>query len=167
MKKIKIKILDFYFKHPFFIDAILIICTLFLSWRFQDYFRLSIEKSKIEGLISNITSSIISLAGFILASLTIIVTVKSNLKLKNIEDVKNSTELLLTSKNYKNIITVFRDSIIELVFGMIIMYFLWAPIFQFREMVYILLIAFGILIIVLPLIRTLLILFKIIFMEFK
>ncbi|MBK8089149.1 MAG: hypothetical protein IPK31_15080 [Chitinophagaceae bacterium] len=167
MKKIKIKLLDFYFNHPFIVDTLLISGMILMLFKFRLEIPALEDKTKIDSFISNITSSIVALAGFILASLTIIVTVKSNIKIRNLEDAQNSTELLLTSANYKNIVTVFRDAIIELVFGLIAIYILWMPIFQHTDFFYILLIVFGVAIILLTLIRSLLVLFKIIFMEFQ
>ena len=159
--------LDFYFKHPFFVDFIIIIAVIFFIQKEKDLLPEIKDLNKIDGYISNIISALVSLAGFILASLTIIVTVKSNIKIRNLEDAENSTELLLTSRNYKNIITAFRDTIIELVFGLVVTYLVWLPIFHFSNLIYISLIAFGVIVIVLTLIRALLVLFKIIFMEFK
>lgn len=160
-------ILDIYFKHPFWGDLIIIIIILLVLFFNKDKIHEIKDSSKIDNVIGNIISSMISLAGFILASLTIIVTVKSNIKLKKIEDSDNGLELLLTSENYKKIVSVFRDSIIELIFALIVMYGFWSPIFELSRLQYLLLIAFGIIVIALTIARTLAILFRLIFLEFK
>jgi hypothetical protein len=167
MKKFKLNVLDFYFKYPFRSDLLLLCICFIVFYLFRSYIKEPEDFTKIDGLISNITSSIVSLTGFILASLTIIVTVKSNIKIRNLVHAENSMELLLSSGNYKSIILVFRDAIIELVFALTVIYIFWMPVFSFSKFTYMLLIAFGVLIIVTSVLRTLSLLFKIIFMEFK
>jgi hypothetical protein len=167
MSKIKAKILDSYFKYPFLYDFIFT-CLIILFFNVnQNKIQIPFDFNKIDAIISNVVTSLVSLTGFILASLTIIVTVKSNIKIRNLANASNSMELVLSSGNYKKIIVVFRDAIIELVFALILIYILWMPIFSFSKIQYMFIIAFGILVIITTVSRSLAILFKIIFLEFK
>ncbi|RYE56632.1 MAG: hypothetical protein EOP48_07555 [Sphingobacteriales bacterium] len=167
MKKVFWKILDFYFKRPFILDLVLVIVAITLIHLKRAYIIPSAETSKIDTVFDNIIASMISLIGFILASLTIIVTVKSNIKIRKLEEAINGLELLLSSKNYKSIISIFRDAIIELSFSLSIIYIWWSPLFTLSRIKYLMLITFGILIIILTVSRTLILLFRIIFLEFK
>ena len=76
-------------------------------------------------IIPYIISADVSLAGFILAALTIIVTFKSNLQAKGIEDANNALEFIFSSKHYDSIIKVFKKSLLEFVFCFIFLFFAW------------------------------------------
>lgn len=83
-------------------------------------------KSKTEHLsiIENIIGASISLAGFILASLTIIVAIRSNILNKQPENSESPLELFFATGTYKAIVKVFKIAIIELVFCFIVSYIL-------------------------------------------
>lgn len=120
------RILDFYLANALTFDF----CIIILVWIISKYlclveFKL-INFENQTSILSNIISTDISLAGFLLAALTIIVTFKSNLKAKGIEDSENALELIFSSKHYNYIIDVFKESIIELVICSIMLYLLWA-----------------------------------------
>jgi glycerol uptake facilitator-like aquaporin len=83
-------------------------------------------KETLLNIISNLIGTCVSLAGFILAALTIIVTFKSNLKVKGIEHSDNALELIFSSQHYDNIVKVYRDAILEFVILSILLYFVWA-----------------------------------------
>lgn len=118
--------MDRYLKTPILFD--LVVCLMVSV----GYFYLNIycnytfilPQSIIDSSISDLTSTVISLAGFVLASLTIIVTFKDNVthrekaskeeeKLNLEEDNQASTNessglvLLFTSKHYKPIVGIF------------------------------------------------------------
>lgn len=114
------KILDKYIKHPLLYD--LIIVTVFIIGKHllssKEIITISVPIETLKSMISDIISTTISLAGFILASLTIIVTFKDNINHKEIHNKiqeKNELsgmELLFTSKHYKRIVGVFSWSCI-------------------------------------------------------
>ncbi len=109
------KFLDKYIKQPLLYDIIfviiVVICKHILSYK--NIITIDIPLDTLKSMISDIISTTISLAGFILASLTIIVTFKDNinhketyLKIEKKEDL-TGMELLFTSKHYKRIVGVF------------------------------------------------------------
>jgi hypothetical protein len=109
------KILDKYIKHPLLYDLI-IVCLFILGKHIlssKNIITITIPIDTLKSIVSDIISTTISLAGFILASLTIIVTFKDNINHKEIynkiEAKKELTgmELLFTSKHYKRIVGVF------------------------------------------------------------
>ena len=84
-----------------------------------------LDKAQQLNVLSNLIGTTVSLAGFILAALTIIVTFKSNLKVKGFEDSNNALEYFFSTNNYKNIVEVFKKSITELVIIFIVLYLIW------------------------------------------
>lgn len=114
------KLLDKYIKHPLLYD--LIIVSLFILGKHilssKNIISITIPIDTLKSIVSDIISTTISLAGFILASLTIIVTFKDNINHKEIYnkiEAKNELtgmELLFTSKHYKRIVGVFSWSCI-------------------------------------------------------
>lgn len=119
------KAIDCYLNNSLTIDFV----CVGLIWIINSYF--SVIKFNIGtkennvSILSDIISASISLAGFILASLTIIVAIKSNLTNKNLDSAKNPLELFFSPSNYKKIIEIFQGSIIELTFTFITAYFFW------------------------------------------
>ena len=85
-----------------------------------------IDKPNQINIIPNLIATDVTLAGFILAALTIIVTFKSNLKAKGLEEAGNALELILSSTHYDNIVKVFKNAIVELVACFIVLYSAWA-----------------------------------------
>ncbi len=119
------KLFDFYLARPIIIDfgliSLFLILTIFLNW-----FRcvsLSIEQAG--SIYSAVISTCISLAGFILAALTIIVTFRSNLKAKGFDDSKNALDFILSSKMYRQIVLVYRKAILEFIFISLSLFLCW------------------------------------------
>ncbi len=112
------KILDIYIKRPLLYD--LIICTLMylIIGSTIDHlkYQLDYKADDLKSILYDIITTSISLVGFILASLTIIVTFKDNIarKVKN-ETSKDTSlnnqltglEVLFSSKQYRRIVGVF------------------------------------------------------------
>ena len=164
--KIKNRLLNRYFRYPIIFDFIITLIILIIICYFKSSFKF--KNIGVDSFLSNIISTIVSFAGFILASLTIIVTVKANIKVKNLEDAANGLELLLLSKdNYRLIISAFRDAIIELVICLILVYTLWMPMIGLNIFQLSLLSVYALLVIFFTLFRSLLILFRIIFLEIR
>lgn len=153
------KIIDTYFSYPIISDLILAVIVWFCANHFSIFeFRL-IDKTNQINILPYIISSDVSLAGFILAALTIIVTFKSNLKAKGIEDADNALEMIFSSKHYESIIKVFKKSLTEFVLCFIILFFVWASADNLSIRTINRIIISGILLTSLAIIRSLYILF--------
>ncbi|WP_316795327.1 hypothetical protein [Pedobacter agri] len=117
-----------------------IISNLYLRWPiFWDIFfgtisailvakclSFSIEKFKVQdlqGIQQSFIDTSISLAGFILAVLTIIVTFKANVGYKKIEHTETSLELLFNSDVYFTIVNLLKWTILELVINACLLYY--------------------------------------------
>lgn len=123
--KLKAKILDFYFKMPVIIDIVITTVIWYISkYKPISTIKLS-DKTNQLNVLSSLIGTNVSLAGFILAALTIIVTFKSNLKVKGIEDSDNALELILSSKHYEKIVAVFKNALLEFVLCFIVLYLFW------------------------------------------
>lgn len=92
------KSIDFYLDHPLIVDFIIIIllvlgqqfCPLRILFKFDVIAQTAI--------LSNLIGTSVSLAGFILAALTIIVSFKSNIACKKPENAKNPLELIFSDR---------------------------------------------------------------------
>lgn len=120
------KIIDVYLSNALTLDFVIIA----VAWLVSKYFDIIpfelADKNNQINILGNLISTDIALAGFLLAALTIIVTFKSNLKAKGIEESENALELIFSSKHYNSIIDVFKESIVELVICAILLYIVWA-----------------------------------------
>lgn len=117
------RILNIYIKRPLFWDIVTTIALCFLYYLLLSKFSFSLnfDKDIIASILSDLISTSISLAGFVLASLTIIVTFKDNISQKieanNNQNTSNSNitakssssgiALLFSSKHYGRIVGVF------------------------------------------------------------
>lgn len=84
-----------------------------------------LDRDKALDYIDNLIAGTVSLAGFMIAALTILITVKASLKVRGIEDAENALEIILSSNHYQNIIAIFKHTIIELVLIFISLYVVW------------------------------------------
>lgn len=114
------KILDKYIKNPLLYDMIIVSCFIVGKHVLsnKDILIITVPLDTLKSIISDIVSTTISLAGFILASLTIIVTFKDNINHKEVyskidkkEDL-TGMEMLFSSRHYKRIVGVFSWSCI-------------------------------------------------------
>lgn len=124
MKKIN-KIIDYYFAYPILCDLVFVV-TIWLCSKHFIFFDLKlIDKTNQINILPYIISADVSLAGFILAALTIIVTFKSNLRAKGIEEADNALEMIFSSKHYDSIVGVFKKSLIEFVLCFVFIFIVW------------------------------------------
>ncbi len=106
-------ILDRYIKRPLLYDLIIILVILGVLYLILNKLEVDVTSSKddIKSTITDVIGTSISLAGFVLASLTIIVTFKDNITHKEIsapsQNPQTSIGLLLSSKHYKTIVGIF------------------------------------------------------------
>jgi len=125
MNNWKNNILDFYYDNAIFVDVFIITSACFLSF-YSPLFILVINKKESQiDLLSNLIGTNVSLAGFMLAALTIIVTFKANINVKRIEDSKHALELILSTSHYKKIVNVFRTAILELSILFLLLLSIW------------------------------------------
>lgn len=99
---------------------------IWLMGRNLSFFQINLSLKEAQlGILSNIISTDVSLAGFILAALTIIVTFKSNIKVKSMDDASDSLELIFSSKHYPKIKRVFKLAIVEFCVLFVFLYCVW------------------------------------------
>jgi glycerol uptake facilitator-like aquaporin len=124
-------------------------------------FKIANKKENL-GIISDTISASISLAGFILASLTVIASMRSNITNKSPDATRNPLEMFFSDKNYSRIVQVFKDSIIELILVFVLSYLIWISQENFENYTLLKWIVSAIIIVFLSISRTLLVLFTII-----
>lgn len=160
------KLLNFYIKRPLLYDILLCIIVVGIIQLLGSYCG-SITASKAESAYSDIVNTSISLAGFILASLTIIVTFKDNISHKENSSEKpkvelTGIELIFSSKHYGRIVGVFSWAaiifvLLFLVFSLLKLFIDIIPDKYLLETV-----ICGIILITMTIYRSLLILYKVI-----
>jgi hypothetical protein len=116
---------NIYIRWPILFDCLFSVIIWLIGSK-GHLFSLIIDDMSVQtGVLSSIIGTDVSLAGFILAALTIIVTFKSNVKAKGMEEATNAMELILSSVHYESIKLVFKEAILEFVLLFIILYFIW------------------------------------------
>lgn len=121
----KTNLIDIYLRRPILLDLVFSVCLYFAVSALFLKFQFSFDKPAYINVISNIIGTTVSLAGFILAALTIIVTFKSNLSIKGITQAENALELIFSTQHYYRILSVFKGAILEFVFLFIGLYTVW------------------------------------------
>lgn len=119
-------LVDNYLNYAFTIDALLIILYWYFFNKFSFITVIYNSKNSNLDILGNIIGASVSLAGFILASLTIIVAIRSNISNKTPEQSKSPLELFFSIGTFKTIVKVFKISITELIICFIISYIVWA-----------------------------------------
>lgn len=166
------KQIDSYLESPIKYD-IVIVCLLLaieyvieLLWFSQGWPTIKIlSRTDVLSFISSIISGAIALAGFMVAALTIFISVKASLKVRGIEDAENALDIIFSTGHYQSIINVFKHSIIELIALFIVLYFGWIYSANFSELVMFKLALSSVFIIVLSMARSLYILFEVLGLE--
>lgn len=74
---------------------------------------------------SSIISTLVALAGFMIAALTIMVTVKASLKARGYSDSNTALDYLFTTKIYFDTLKVFKHTIAEFIILLVITYTAW------------------------------------------
>ena len=125
MKNIR-NFVDTYLNFAFIIDIVVIVILWFANSKISIIdFALNKKESNIE-ILSNIIGASVSLAGFILASLTIIVAIRSNIVNKTPEQAESPLQLFFSIGTFKTIVKVFKIAIIELIICFIASYIVWS-----------------------------------------
>lgn len=159
------KILDKYLAYPILCDLSIVSAIWYLSKNFALFNFVLTDKSNQINIIPYIISADVSLAGFILAALTIIVTFKSNIQSKRMNDATNALELIFSSKHYSKIVQVFRKSLVELVICFIFLFCAWLSTDNFSIATINRINVTGIIITTLAISRSLFILFMVLDLE--
>lgn len=156
------KTLDFYINNALFFDSIIILALWFANSYFSFFdFKIAEKKDNLE-IVSDTVSASISLAGFILASLTVIASIRSNITNRPQDAIRNPLEMFFSDVNYKRVVQVFKDAIVELVLVFILSYFIWISQENFLNFTILKWIISAILMIFFSVSRTLIVLFTII-----
>jgi hypothetical protein len=92
-----------------------------------------VDKATILNVVSSLIGTCISLAGFILAALTIIVTFRSNIKAKGLEESSNAMELIINSGYYNEIVKVYTGTIAEFILVSFGLYLFWLSIDNVKD----------------------------------
>ncbi|KEQ28749.1 hypothetical protein N180_18800 [Pedobacter antarcticus 4BY] len=121
----KFSFIDLYLRHPISVDTFLVCCLLLINFLCPVIFTLKYRVDEQLSVLSSLIGTCVSLAGFILAALTIIVAFKSNIAYKPLREADNPMQLLFSTDNYAKIIKVFKDAIIELSVVFIGLYIVW------------------------------------------
>jgi hypothetical protein len=130
-------------------------------------FDFAFAKADLLNIVSNLIGTCVSLAGFILAALTIIITFKSNLQVRGIKEAENALQLILSSVHYDKIVRVYQYAILEYVLVFVMLYCVWLFSSNMSLRFITIATAGGITLTSLTIVRSLLILFKILGMEKK
>jgi hypothetical protein len=114
------KILDWYLRHPLKCDLLLSAVIVFALHHFAAQVPLaSFERG---GILSSLAGTAVSLAGFILAALTIIATFRANVASKGVLESITKMESLLNSSAYGEIVEVFQGAIVGLIICTLVLY---------------------------------------------
>jgi uncharacterized membrane protein len=111
---------DFYLEWPLFGDAVLSGTLVLILHAGAKY--IPLDASSPETVLNSLAGTAISLAGFILTGLTIIVSIRANLTAKGLKDAYSGVELLFNSSHYEKVVRVFKQAIQGLVIGAILSY---------------------------------------------
>jgi len=124
MNKVR-EIVDNYLNFAFFID-IAIIAAIFICNTYFPFINIVLKaKTEYLNILNSLIGAAVSLAGFILASLTIIVAIRSSIANKSPEQSKNPLELFFSLGTYNSIVQVFKIAIIELIISFVLGYIIW------------------------------------------
>lgn len=175
MKKKMNNLMDKYYAKPIRFDFVIIvlICLVYKLLTSKYHFSLLNDSEFVKAFTTDLLNTTISLAGFVLASLTIIVTFKDNTTAKkqstSDQEASQSSglELLFSSKHYSTIVKTFSTAVFLLLAGFVVLslfkfFFTKLPAY-FGD--YLLII--SILIIALSVFRCVLLLYKIIKLQIK
>ncbi len=169
VKRALIKVFDSYLRFAISIDLILFAAIIFLQNRYNLFQVPNLQQNSwVQDTFSNLIATSVSLSGFILAALTIIVTFKSSIKAKLSDsefEKLNGLELILSSKHYITIIELFKQVLYELVFVFILLSYFWLFQQEFTNTAIYYSLVYATLAISLALTRTIIVLFKILILD--
>ncbi|MAC95435.1 MAG: hypothetical protein CMC96_08030 [Flavobacteriales bacterium] len=161
-----IKVLDVYLKVPILIDLIVTAAILWGVYLMQQKALLTIfDNAVMKSLNSDLISTSISLAGFVLAALTIIVTFKDSVNSR--EDSNSGRDLFFKSKAYYPTVKVFYRASLVLLFIFLTLSLCKITEGQYPAKVYNFIVIANLCLIVTTVLRSLYLLLKIIKLQDK
>lgn len=115
--------MNLYLRWPIFWDILIgciaaAIVAIFLGFPVEKF-----KVSDLRDIQQSFIDTSISLAGFILAVLTIIVTFKANVSYKKIQHTETSLDLLFNSEVYFTIVNLLKWTILELLINAFLLYY--------------------------------------------
>lgn len=153
------RIIDKYLAYPILVDIMIGSLTWYASKNIEIFDFILSDRSNQIDILPYIISADVSLAGFVLAALTIIVTFKSNIQSRGMNNASNALELIFSSKHYLRIVQVFRKSLVELVMCFFFLFSAWLSVDNFSINTINRINVFGLIITTLAISRSLFILF--------
>ncbi len=114
------KVLDFYLRHPLKYDVVISLCIVAVLHYWAE--RIPLTSFDRGSIISSLAGTAVSLAGFILAALTIIVTFRANVVSKGVTESSSGMEIIFNGPAYREIVAVFKGAIIGLIVCTSILY---------------------------------------------
>ncbi len=161
-------ILNVYIKRPLLYDLLLCVLLILVINAFKPT-DILVTQENATSAFSDIISTSVSLAGFILAALTIIVTFKDNISHKekysegqNKGEEPSGLELLFNSKHYKRIVGVFSWAAFIFIMLFLVFSILKLLISKIPACAYLEIVIAGIVLIFTSIFRSLLILYNVI-----
>lgn len=121
MKNVKLWVLDQYLRFSILSDFILGIGVLGILYLLESYL-FDFANSNQENNYLYLISSNVSLAGFVIAALTIIITFKANTAYKKVEEFTKGTDLIFNTAIYPLIIKVFVKAIFEFIVVVLLLF---------------------------------------------
>jgi hypothetical protein len=126
------KAINYYLYNPILCDVLLIalllgievICKKILVHYGMPLLTV-LNNSSAGDYTGSLISTIVSLSGFLVAALTIMITVKASLKARGFNDAGNALEYLFTTDRYFEIVQVFTTAIAELIVLLVCSYIVW------------------------------------------
>ncbi len=160
------RLLDNYIKRPLLYDVIftVIVCTTVYFLMQEKHICITFSHNNLLNVVTELISSTISIAGFIVAILTIILTFKDAIRLRDDRNShsQNGIEILFDSRHYEQIVMVFlwASGIMLLLFLLFcILSLIWKSL---NTILFVTLILFGVLLIAFTVARCMLVLYSII-----
>ncbi|QKG57023.1 hypothetical protein GKZ68_10520 [Hymenobacter sp. BRD128] len=159
------RILDSYLRHSLKCDIAISIVIVGVLHFWAG--RLPLSSFERGSVISSLAGTAVSLAGFILAALTIIVTFRANVASKGIMESMSGMEIIFNGPAYRDIVGVFKGAIIGLVICTLVLYLgmIFGANLPLRWIS--LLSVVGLIEIILSITRCLYILFRVVEIDFK
>lgn len=103
------KIMNNYLHRPLLWDGVLIAIGIgvFEFICSKDWWCLKIHRESLDSLLNELVSSSLSVGGFVIASLTIVVTIKDGVS-KPVSESENGLDALMNGKWYPKVVNVFK-----------------------------------------------------------
>jgi len=116
-----LKAFDLYLESPSFGDFLVVVFFNIIIYKIDKWVDLKVDFEIVKTINSDLIGNSISLVGFVLAALTIIITFKENTKTYHERDIKRDLKKGVTfhffgSKHYSKVVRIFYGASFELLF---------------------------------------------------